>query len=36
MMESYVGYVLMALVFVAFLFVFFWATPANEEEAKKR
>jgi len=36
MMDSYWGYLLLMLLFIALLFVFFLTTPANEDEVRKR
>lgn len=36
METSYWWFVLLGLFLVVFLFVFFWTTPYDEEEARKR
>lgn len=35
-MDSHWWYILLALFLIAFLFLFFWNTPCNGEEAKKK
>lgn len=34
--DSYWWFALLGLLLVVFLFVFFWTTPYNEDEARKK